>query len=35
MMSGLFGLGSAALGGLAKNPGTLTGLSSLFATAAV
>lgn len=33
MMSGLFGLGSAALGGLAKN-GSLTGLSSLFAPAA-
>lgn len=32
-MSGLFGLGSAALGGLAKN-GSLTGLSSLFAPAA-
>lgn len=33
MMSGLFGLGSAALGGLAKG-GSLTGLSSLFAPAA-
>ena len=30
-MSGLFGIPTAVLGGLAKNPSSLTGLSSLFA----